>query len=117
MGRDMSVRALLEELRGRGVELVAEGGRLLYRPKHLVTPRLLDALVEHKQALIELLGWERRKLKEADRRGLIIRWSEYPDWIELRDPATGEWHEVRASECLPGIIETANVSHKKGGAA
>ena len=39
---------------------------------------------------------------------MIIRWSEYPDWIKLHDPLTGDWHEVRASECLPGVVETAN---------
>jgi hypothetical protein len=58
-----------------------------------------------------------RKLEEASRRGLIIRWSEYPDWIKLHDPTTGEWHEVRASECLPGVVETANKYQKKGGVA
>lgn len=57
-----------------------------------------------------------RKLEEADRRGLLIRWSEYPTWIKLHDPITGEWHEVRASECLPGVVETANKYRKKGGA-
>lgn len=53
-----------------------------------------------------------RKRQEANRRGLIIRWSEYPIWIKLHDPLTGEWHEVRASECLPSIVEAAN-RHKR----
>jgi hypothetical protein len=49
--------------------------------------------------------------------GLIIRWSEYPDWIKLHDPTSGEWNEVRAEECLPEIVETANKCRKnKGGA-
>lgn len=56
-----------------------------------------------------------RKLEEADRRGLVIRWSEHPTWIKLHDPMTGEWHEVRAEECLPGVVETANKYRKKGG--
>ncbi len=55
-----------------------------------------------------------RKLEEASRRGLIIRWSEYPEWIKIHDPLTGEWHEVRASECPPGVVEAANRHRKKG---
>ena len=58
-----------------------------------------------------------RKLEEASRRGLLIRWSEYPNWIKLHDPTTGEWHEVRAGECLPSVVETANRYRKRGGVA
>jgi hypothetical protein len=47
--------------------------------------------------------------------GLIIRWTEHPEWIKLHDPTTGEWHEVRAEECLPGVVETANKYRKKQG--
>jgi hypothetical protein len=65
----------------------------------------------------ELAARSERKLEEADRRGLLICWSEYPTWIKLHDPTTGEWHEVRASECLPSIVETANKYRKKGGVA
>ena len=61
----------------------------------------------------ELKRIRQRKLAEASRRGLIIRWSEYPEWIKLHDPLTGEWHEVRASECLPGVVEAANRHRKK----
>ena len=104
----MSASALLEELRGHGVELSTEGEQLRYRPKSAVTPELLDRLKEHKVDVLKLLTWERRKLEEADRRGLLIRWSDYPVWIKLHDPTTGEWHEVRAEECLPSVVETAN---------
>jgi hypothetical protein len=47
----------------------------------------------------ELDSRRRRKLEEAGRRGLVVRWSEYPNWIALHDPMSGEWHEVRASDC------------------
>jgi hypothetical protein len=47
--------------------------------------------------------------------GRNVRWSEYPTWIKLHDPTTGEWHEVKAEECLPGVVETANKYRKKGG--
>ncbi len=56
-----------------------------------------------------------RKLEEANRRGLMVRWSEHPTWIKLHDPTTGEWHEVKASECLPSIVAEANKYRKKGG--
>ena len=111
----MSARELLSELRERGVELAPDGDRLRYRPKEAVAPEFLVRLKAHKPQLLKLLEWERRKVEEADRRGLIVRWCEYPDWIKLHDPLTGEWHEVRASECLPGVVETANGRRKKRG--
>lgn len=114
----MSARALLEELEALGVELRADGDHLEYEgPEEEITPELLDRLMENKHSLIKLLQWERRKLEKASRRGLIIRWSEYPTWIKLHDPLTGEWHEVRAAGCLPSIVEAANRRGKKGGAA
>ncbi len=70
----------------------------------------------HKHALIRHL--ERKRLEEAERLGLIIKWSREPGYVALHDPTTGEWHEVRAEECLPGVVETANkYRKKKGGAA
>lgn len=62
----------------------------------------------------ELKLRRQRKLEEVSRRGLIIRWSEYPEWIKIHDPLTGEWHELRASECPPGVVEAANQHRKKG---
>jgi hypothetical protein len=61
----------------------------------------------------ELAAKRRRKLEEASRRGLVVRWSEYPDWIALHDPLSGEWHEVRASECLPSLVEAADRGHRR----
>ncbi len=60
----------------------------------------------------ELQRRGQRKLEVASRRGLAIRWSECPQWIKLHDPLTGEWHEVRASECPSGVVEAAN-RHRK----
>jgi hypothetical protein len=78
MGRRMSARELLSELRERGVELTPDGDQLRYWPKEATTAELLGRLKAHKQQLLKLLEWEHRKLEEADRRGLVIRWSEYP---------------------------------------
>ena len=58
---------------------------------------------------------ERHKRDKAARMGLLIRWSEYPDWIKLHDPTIGEWHELEAKECLPGVVETAEKYRKKKG--
>jgi hypothetical protein len=112
----MSASALLEDLRRRDVALEAEGDRLhVDAPAGAITDELRAALVENKGRLLELLARERHKLEKAGRLGLAIRWSEYPTWITLHDPLTGDWHEVRASECLPGIIETADRYRRKGG--
>ena len=61
----------------------------------------------------ELIERRRRKLEEAGRRGLVVRWSEYPDWIALHDPLSGEWVEVRAEDCFPSLVEEANRRRKK----
>ncbi len=104
----MRTKALLEELRGRGVELVTEGGQLRYRPTSSVTPELLDRLREHKPSLLKLLEWERRKLDEADQRGFVARQSKEPGWISLHDPLTGEWHDFPTRDCLPSSVAEAH---------
>jgi hypothetical protein len=112
----VSARALLEELEQIGVQLRVDGANLEYEgPEEVVTPELLSRLKEHKPSLMKLLKWESHKVEDAGRRGLLVRWSEYPTWIALRDPATAEWHEVKASECLPGVVESANQDREKGG--
>jgi predicted metal-dependent hydrolase len=112
----MSVGALLEDLRRRDVTLEAEGDLLhVDAPAGVMTDELRAALVENKERLLELLARKQHKLEKAGRRGFTIRWSKYPVWIKLHDPLTGEWHEVRASECLPGVVETADRHRKKGG--
>lgn len=40
--------------------------------------------------------------------GLNVRWSRRWGWIELRDPFTGEWHEVRKEDCPEWVIRAAN---------
>jgi len=62
----------------------------------------------HKVGREEPADRRRRKLEEAGRRGLVVRWSAYPDWIALHDPLSGEWYEVRASDCLPSLLEEAD---------
>ncbi len=110
----MNARALLEELRRQDVRLEADG--LVLRvdaPAEADADELGAKLREHKRALIRLLESERRRLKAADRRGLVIKWAREPGWISLHDPTTGEWHEVKASECLPGVVESARAHRRK----
>lgn len=110
----MSARALLEELRERHVSLEAEGLTLLVdAPVGVLTNGERDALAECKPQLLKLLHWERKKLEEADRRGLVIKWAKEPGYIALHDPTTGEWHELKASECSPSIVESAKAYNRR----
>jgi len=112
----MKASALLADLRRQDVLLEAKGDCLhVDAPTGVMTDELRAVLVENKERLLELLARERSNLEEAGRRGLIIRWSEYPTWIKLHDPLTGDWHEVRASKCLRGVIEIADRYRKMGG--
>jgi hypothetical protein len=52
---------------------------------------------------------------EDDQLGLVATWAMGFGYISLRDPTTGEWHEIKASECLPGVVESANQNCKNGG--
>jgi hypothetical protein len=113
----MSARALLAELRDKGVEIAVAGDRLQYRPMNAVTPDLLDRLRANKPTLLKLLEWEGRKRDQDGRLGCVARWSKCPTWIELHDPLTGDWHEVKASECLPGVVAEADNHREEGGAA
>ena len=114
----MNARILLEDLRGRGVHLGIEGDRLTVdAPAGEITEKLKATLADQKPKLLKLLEWERRRLEEADRRGLVIKPSTEPGWIALRDPTTGDRHEVRESECLPGVVQTAKSIERRGGTA
>jgi len=109
----MNARALLDKLRNLKVKLTADGDRLCVdAPAGVITEEFRTALVEHKPQLLKLLEWEQRKLSEANKRGLVVRWAKEPGWIALHDPTTGEWHEVRAAECLPGVVNSAN-AHRR----
>ena len=89
----MSVGALLEDLRRRDVTLEPEGDLLhVDAPAGTITDELRGALTENKGRLLELLAREGRSLEEASRRGIAFHWSEYPTWIKLHDPLSGEWH-------------------------
>jgi hypothetical protein len=104
----MNARAVLEDLRTKGVTLEADGLTLrVAAPEDVATEELHETVSRHKHDLIRLLERERHRLEEAERIGLLIKWSKAPGYIAIHDPTTGEWHEVLASECPPWVIEDA----------
>ena len=110
----MRARDLLAELRDLGVTLETNGDRITVdAPAGVIDERLRELLSENKPVLLKLLQWERRKLRDADRRGLVIEWGRERGWISLHDPTTGEWHEVKTSECLPLVLDAANLRARR----
>ena len=112
--RTSNASVLLEELCRQGVRLQADGLTLrVDAPEEAVTGGLLANCRENKRDLIRLLERERFKLEAADRRGLVVKWAKEPGYIALHDPITGEWHEVKASECPPSIVESAKANRRR----
>ncbi|BBL79079.1 hypothetical protein RxyAA322_09330 [Rubrobacter xylanophilus] len=110
----MSAHALFEELRRQDVRLEANGLTLrVDAPAGAATDELHAVLREHKRVLIRHLERERRRLEEADRRGLVIRWAREPGYVALHDPTTGEWHEVATSDCPPWVLEDAKAYRRR----
>ncbi len=110
----MSVHALLEDLHARDAHLKVEGLTLrVNAPAGVITDEDRRMLQENKRALIRYLERERLKLEAADRRGLVIKWSREPGYLALHDPTTGEWHEVKASECPPSFVESAKAHNRR----
>ncbi len=112
----MTARALLDDLRRRDVRLEADGLTLhVDALAGIFTGDLRAKLVRHKHSLIRLVERERRRLEDADRRGLVIKWAREPGYISLHDPTTGEWHEIRQFECPPSIVESARAHRRRRG--
>lgn len=112
----MSAGALLENLRCRAVRLEADGLTLhVDAPETVATDELRDELREHKRDLIRLLERERRRLEEADRRGLVIKWARESGYVAIHDPLTGDWHEVEASGCPLWVLEDAKAYRRRIG--
>lgn len=104
----MNVAELVESLRCKDVRLRAVEDKLrVDAPASVDDEALRYTLSKNKAALLSYLRQEQQELEEANKRGLKIQWSKHPGWISLHDPTTGEWHDVRPSECLPGIVKAA----------
>lgn len=112
--RTSNASVLLEYLHRQGVRLQANGLTLCVNaPAEIVTDELLATCQENKRDLIRLLERERLRLEAAERRGLVIKWAREPGYIALHDPTTGEWHEVKSSECQPSIVESAKANRRR----
>ena len=112
----MRTAALREELRERDVHLKADGLTLhVDAPVETLTDELRTSLRENKHALIRYVERERRRLEQAASRGLVIKWAREPGYLSLHDPTTGEWHEVRASDCPPSVVESAKAHRRRRG--
>jgi hypothetical protein len=112
----MNAHALLQDLRVKGVTLKADGLTLqVAAPEVVAIEELHETVSRYKHALIRLLESERKRLEEAERRGLIIKWSREPGYVVLHDPTTGEWHDVPASGCLPSVVESAKAHRQRCG--
>jgi TubC N-terminal docking domain len=108
--------ALREDLRERDVLLEAYGLTLhVDAPAGALTNELHTDLRENKHALIRQVERERRRLEEAASRGLVIKWAREPGYLFLHDPTTGQWHEVRASDCPPSVVESAKAHRRRRG--
>lgn len=112
----MSARTLLEKLREQDIHLQADGLTVrVDAPAEIDTGELRAALREHKRALIRHLERERKRLEEADRRGLVIKWSRESGYVSIHDPTTGEWHEIPTSSCPSWILEDAKAHLRRRG--
>lgn len=112
----MNAKALLEDLREQDVRLEADGLVIhVDVPAEIDTYELRATLREHKRALIRYLERERRRLEEADRRGLVVKWSRQPGYVAIHDPTTGEWHDLSTTDCPPWILEDARAHRRRRG--
>ena len=60
----MTPTMLLADLTARGIELRADGDKLRFQPVNLVTPDEVDALRQHKSAILKLLQAEGQQAAE-----------------------------------------------------
>jgi len=100
----MNAIKLYYDIEQRGVALEADGDILrVDAPAGALTWEDRAALKETKPVLLRFLS----RTAEKPTRRSEAHWAG-SGWIRILDPHTNEWHEVRASECLPGILAEAS---------
>ena len=98
----MNTGALLEDLRSKGVALEVCGLTLrVAAPEDVATEELHETVSRHKHALIRLLERERKRLEEADRLGLLIKWSKEPGYVASTTPPQESGTTYSASDARP----------------
>ena len=114
---------LLDTLAMAGIVLRVDSGQLRYTaPAGALTPALRGRIVDHKGELLALLAgagcprcgqpapaagaWCDACLdatwpasgRLVTRRPITIEWTAVRGWLRVRDPFTGEWHEIAAKD-------------------
>ena len=89
----MTPERLLGELGRRGVRVWADDGRLCYEgPQEVLTAGVLKAMRRHKAALLNLL-------QDRPPYWPLEAWQPQWGWVAVRDPFTGQVHELRWRDC------------------
>ena len=110
----MNALKLCHDMKRRGILLSATGEHIkVSAPIGALTEEDRLALKSLKPALLRILTGPRAPVEDAPKSK--ARWAG-PGWIEIYDPVAGEWHEIRASECLAGVVAEAD-RRRKGGVA
>jgi hypothetical protein len=115
----VNAKLLLDDLRGRGVNIETDGEHLLINaPFGVISDELKATLSEHKARVIGILNFERRFLKDQpeqdDGRRFVARLSRYPGYTSLYNPVHGEWHDFPTRHCFPSIEKEAKGRRRKG---
>src|SRR5919198_567597 len=103
--------SLLERARSAGLQVSAEGGRLVVRGPRRAEP-VARELLAHKVDVVRLLTCSGLEAEDAAcmpneaapqtaQFPFAVRWSRERGWLEVRDSFTGAWHEVPAEQCPP----------------
>ncbi len=110
----MNALKLYRDLKARDVYLEVEGVNLkVDAPVGVLTDEDRASLLEAKPVLLEFLSRTEQPMSvDEDAPRSKARWAG-PGWIRIFDPDVGLWHEVKASECLPGVIAEANAISKQ----
>lgn len=115
----MNALKLHHDLKARDVHLEVDGVNLkVDAPAGALTEEDRAALLECKPTLLRLLARPQGRQKPEDgERRFRARPSRHPGYTSLYDPAEGRWHDFPTADCYPSIVEMANRSRHKGGAA
>jgi hypothetical protein len=97
--------AMVVEVHGEHLKIDAPAGMLTEEDR--------AALMEFKPKLLKFLSHIYEEPQEGPERARA--WPAGQGLVQIRDPFTGEWHELPAAKSLPGVLAEAD-RRRKGGA-
>jgi Asp-tRNA(Asn)/Glu-tRNA(Gln) amidotransferase A subunit family amidase len=97
--------AMVVEVHGEHLKIDAPAGMLTEEDR--------AALMEFKPKLLKFLSHTYEEPQEGPERARA--WPAGQGLVQIRDPFTGEWHELPAAKSLPGVLAGAD-RRRKGGA-